>query len=337
MARLQHSVSPAQRPRREGIGMKILFTGASSFTGYWFVRELAAAGHDVVTTFRQQPERYVDVRRTRVEMTLATCRAVFGCSFGDDRFLQLIREDGPWDLLCHHAAETANYKSDEFDVHKALEANTHRLREVLWALREAGCGRVLLTGSIFEGGEGAGSEGLPAFSPYGLSKGFTAQLVRYHAAALGMGLGKFVVPNPFGPYEEARFTTYLAKSWFAGSTPVVRSPAYVRDNIHVSLLAKIYREFAASLSAPGYAKVNPIGYAESQGSFACRFAGEMRRLLGMKCPIEIAQQIAFDEPQVRINTDVPDVAKLGWDEDTAWRQLAAYYRGAYGRAGAVEA
>jgi hypothetical protein len=32
--------------------MKILFTGASSFTGMWFVRELAAAGHDVVPPFK---------------------------------------------------------------------------------------------------------------------------------------------------------------------------------------------------------------------------------------------------------------------------------------------
>jgi UDP-glucose 4-epimerase len=32
--------------------MRILLTGASSFTGYWFVRELAAAGHHVVAAFR---------------------------------------------------------------------------------------------------------------------------------------------------------------------------------------------------------------------------------------------------------------------------------------------
>ena len=31
--------------------MRILFTGASSFTGYWFIRELVAAGHRVIATF----------------------------------------------------------------------------------------------------------------------------------------------------------------------------------------------------------------------------------------------------------------------------------------------
>jgi UDP-glucose 4-epimerase len=42
--------------------MKILFTGGSSFTGYWFVKELALAGHDVVALFRRQLQGYPDDR-----------------------------------------------------------------------------------------------------------------------------------------------------------------------------------------------------------------------------------------------------------------------------------
>ena len=48
---------------------------------------------------------------------------------------------------------------------------------VLESLKSAGCSRVLLTGSVFEGGEGAGSQGLPDLSPYGLSKALTAASV----------------------------------------------------------------------------------------------------------------------------------------------------------------
>ena len=47
--------------------MKILFTGGSSFTGFWFIRELAAAGHEVTAVFRKRAEEYSDeVRRQRV-------------------------------------------------------------------------------------------------------------------------------------------------------------------------------------------------------------------------------------------------------------------------------
>ena len=37
--------------------MKILFTGGSSFTGSWFIRELAAAGHEVTAIFRSGGRR----------------------------------------------------------------------------------------------------------------------------------------------------------------------------------------------------------------------------------------------------------------------------------------
>ena len=120
------------------------------------------------------------------------------------------------------------------------------------------------------GGEGAGSQGLPDFSPYGLSKALTYQVCRYDCTRAGIGLGKFVIPNPFGPYEEPRFTAYLIKNWLAGATPNCSSPSYVRDNIHVSLLAKVYVQFAKQLPAHGFVRINPSGYAESQGAFTLR-------------------------------------------------------------------
>ena len=70
---------------------------------------------------------------------------------------------------------------------------------MLEALGATGCHRLLLTGSVFESGEGAGSQGLPDFSPYGLSKALTAQMFGYYCPRAGIGLGKFVIPNPFGP------------------------------------------------------------------------------------------------------------------------------------------
>ena len=86
--------------------MKVLFTGGSSFTGYWFIKELASAGHEVVATFGRKFEQYPDdLRRKRIALLTEVCRPVFDTSFGDDRFLTLINE-GNWDLLCHHGAET---------------------------------------------------------------------------------------------------------------------------------------------------------------------------------------------------------------------------------------
>lgn len=306
--------------------MKILFTGGSSFTGCWFLRELAAAGHEVTAVFRRPAEAYPDpVRRRRVAMAAAVCRPVHGCSFGDDRFLALIAEGG-YDLLSHHGADVTNYKSPDFDAIAALAGNARNLAAVLDALRSTGCRRLLLTGSVFEGGEGSGSQGLPDFSPYGLSKTLTAGVFRFYCARAGIGLGKFVIPNPFGPYEEPRYTSYLMKSWLAGATPACSSPAYVRDNIHVSLLAKVYAQFAAAVPEHGFARINPSGYAESQGAFTLRLAQEMRPRLGLPCPVELKKQVDFPEPRVRINTDLPDADALGWVESDAWDDMARYYQ-----------
>jgi nucleoside-diphosphate-sugar epimerase len=306
--------------------MKILFTGASSFTGFWFIRELAAAGHTVTAVFRRRTQDYPDeVRRQRVALASEACRPSYGCSFGDARFLALIKEEG-CDLLCHHAADVTNYKSPDFDAVAALRNNTYNLPAVLEALAAVGCHRLLLTGSVFEDGEGAGSQGLPAFSPYGLSKGLTAQVFHFFCTRAGVGLGKFVVPNPFGPYEDSRFTSYLMKNWLAGATAVCSQPSYVRDNIHVSLLAKAYAQFAEGFPAASFTRINPSGYAESQGAFTLRMAHEMRLRLGLRCTIELQKQVEFPEPRVRINTDPLDSAALDWDESAAWDEFACYYQ-----------
>jgi UDP-glucose 4-epimerase len=306
--------------------MKILFTGASSFTGFWFVRELARAGHEVVATFRKRPEAYPDaLRRERATLALEHCRGVFGCSFGDPAFLELAQSER-WDLFCHHAADVTRYKSPDFDVVTALGNNTRNVVAVLQALQAKG-GRpdLLVTGSVFENDEGAGSEGLPAFSPYGLSKSFTWQVFRYHAPRAGLALSKFVIPNPFGPYEDPRFTAYLMKTWLAGEIAAVNTPLYVRDNIHVSLLAKVYAKFAAGLARTGIAQLHPSGYVESQGSFALRIAAEMRTRLGLACEVKLNRQTEFPEPRVRINTDLVDAAALDWREVAAWDEMAEYY------------
>jgi UDP-glucose 4-epimerase len=308
--------------------MKILLTGGSSFTGYWFIRELVRAGHEVVATFRVRPDAYTDeLRRQRVSMALEGCRGVFGCSFGDPEFLELARSEC-WDVFCHHAADVTNYKSESFDFVAALGNNTRNIAEVLDALKHGGKASpaILITGSVFENDEGAGSEGLPAFSPYGLSKSFTYQAFRYYTLRAGLALGKFLIPNPFGPQEDPRFTAYLMKTWFAGKVASVNTPAYVRDNIHVSLLAMAYAKFAERIAgSQGLHWMHPSGYVETQGAFAQRFAAEMRQRLDIPCELDLKRQTEFSEPRVRINTDLIEGSAWGWDEAAAWNGIATYY------------
>lgn len=307
--------------------MRILFTGASSFTGYHLVKALAGAGHEVVAAILRPVEEYQGVRRERVEALAPLGARLFGLSFGGEAFMRALEREGPFDLLCHHAAQVGDYRSPDFDVAGALAANTRNLAAVLRGLGEQGCGKLIITGTVFEQNEGAGDEPRHAFSPYGLSKGLTSTVFEFYAHLYGLSLGKFVIPNPFGPLEEPRFTAYLIRTWKQGKTPSVNTPRYVRDNIHVSLLAAAYADFAAKLpEAPGFTRYNPSGYVETQGAFAQRFAEAMAPRLDMACPVELAEQTDFSEPMVRINTQPVDGPALGWDEGAAWDEVAAYYQ-----------
>ncbi len=297
--------------------MRVLFTGASSFTGYWFVRELAAAGHQVVAAFRGDGN-YQGIRAERTRLVRELCETRFDCAFGGDAFLDLARTtSGGFDVLCHHGAEVGDYRSPDFDPYRAAALNLHRLPEVLRVLKDRGCGRLVLTGSVFEPDEGAGSEPLRAFSPYGLSKGLTAAAAAFYADREGVTFEKFVIPNPFGPYEEPRFTSYLMRA---------QTPRYVRDNVPVSLLARAYAGFVSASPAPGSARrLNPSFYPESQGAFAERVRREAAARLGLPCALELGEQREFPEPPVRINTDLCDAATLEWNEAAAWDEFVAYY------------
>jgi UDP-glucose 4-epimerase len=306
--------------------MKILFTGASSFTGSWFVKTLAAAGHELICPVTGNVVDYADVRLWRVEQLKSICRLAPQAPFGSENFLKIIRENR-FDLLCHHASEVRNYKSPDFDALRALQNNTANLRAVLAALKPRGLRAVCLTGSVFEPDEGTGAEPLRAFSPYGLAKGMTFQFFRHYCYEAGLGLGKFVIPNPFGPLEEPRFTAYLMRNWREGKPAEVKTPDYIRDNIHVDLLAAVYGQFVQRVGELkiGCIKTNPSGYVSPQGEFARQVAQEARTRTGWSCELKLAKQDDFSEPLNRANTEPAAKLVPDWSEPKAWDSFVAFY------------
>jgi len=309
--------------------MHILFTGASSFTGSWIVRALLAEGHSIVAPMRRKQADYDPLRRARMAPIEDAIEVIENCPFGTPQFIALLERE-KFDLLCHHGAQVDNYKADDFDVAAAVRDNSLNLPAVLEAGRRNPDFALLLTGSVFEQNEGAGTEPLLAVSPYGLSKGMTSDLFRYWCNRLGVQLGKFVVPNPFGPYEEPRFCDFLMRCWSKGETAEVKTAEYLRDNIHVSLLAAAYADMVARIdSLPAFARLAPSLYAEKQGAFAQRFARQIGSRLKLDCPLHLARQTEFPEPRARINTDRLDTVRLGWDESEAWDELASYYNERY--------
>jgi UDP-glucose 4-epimerase len=303
--------------------VKVLLTGASSFTGYWFARAFNEAGAHVVAPLRGARADYREgARAERVRRLSSAAEIVEAAPFGSDRFLALAN-DGGYDLLCHHAAQVGDYRSLDFDIAGALAQNTANLRAVLETLRNGGLKGAILTGSVFEQDEGAGEAPLVAFSPYGLSKGLTADVFHHRCREAGVRYAKFVIPNPFGPLEEPRFCAYLIRAWKKGEVARVNTPLYVRDNIHVSLLAAAYVKFAGEIAGGACRdRLSPSGYVEGQGVFAERFAAAMRPRLGMECKLELGKQTDFSEPLMRVNVDAATRYVGSWNEAAAWDAVA---------------
>ena len=314
--------------------MRILFTGASSLTGFWFARTLAERGHEVHATFQGSPDSYEPRRRRRIDLLPASVVRHWETSTQSPRILEIVGSQSHWDLLCLHAAYVTDYRSQDFDATLALKNNIDGLEVLLEKVSARGVARAIATGTVFESDEGAGEEPRRAFSPYGLSKTLTWKAQEFGAQRVGLSLGKFVIPNPFGPYEEPRFTAYLMKTWYAGKNAEVRTPAYIRDNIHVSRLAVHYADFAEDHTA---AKCAPMGYVESQGAFTLRFAAEMRKRLGLACDVTLPRQTDFSEPLVRVNTQSLPLPESKWSETAAWDELAGWYAAEYAAGARQEA
>lgn len=309
--------------------MRILLTGASSFTGAWFARTLHQSGHDVVGTLRSGVNAYEGVRAARVAMLRSAGVTLMpNCRFGCEAFLATLSRG--FDILCHHAAKVENYKSLDFDVCSAVSENTNNSRAVFEVAKASGVRSVIATGSVFEQDEGAGTRPLRAFSPYGLSKGLSWQVLRYWSKVVDIPIHKFIIANPFGPFEEQRFCTYLVKQWVRSEVATVSTPAYVRDNIHISLLAKAYAWFVEyAYGCREEIKFAPSGFVETQGAFARRFAQEIGNRLGIRAELRLTEQQDFSEPLVRVNYDSLHALSLGWQEADAWVELASYYQREY--------
>jgi nucleoside-diphosphate-sugar epimerase len=307
----------------------ILLTGASSFTGLWIAEALAGAGYDVLAPLRGARDDYGGVRLERVRRLGAVAEVAFSCPVASPAMRELIGAQPRIDALAHHAAEIAGYRDPGFDASTAVARNLEGTLPFLRRLCERGAGVMLATATVFEAGEGGEGPSAPAVMPYGLSKTLTNTALDHYAAWAGLRFGKFVIPSPYGPFEEKRFGWHLFSNWFAGTVPVVRTPLYIRDHLPAPLLARAYAAHLTDLLidplSPGVRR--PSGWIAPQGEFGRRVAAEAARRLGRDCPLEFNAQQSFEEPAVRVNSE--PCAEIPWDEATFWDDYVDWYQALY--------
>jgi nucleoside-diphosphate-sugar epimerase len=301
--------------------VRVLLTGVSSFTGLWFARALRAAGCEVVAPL--QTAAYGDpLRHVRIEEAARVAEIVPATPFGSDAFLRLLERG--FDVLCHHGEKTANPRSLEFDVQRAVAAATFNAAATLETAWRGGVKRLVFTGSVFEEGEGRGTEPLVAFGPYGLFRTLATRALKVEADNARLEMVKFVAPHPFGPYEVQTLQRQAMTRWRDGQPVRISHPFYGRDHAPVDLLAKVYAR--AATGALG-AHVAPSVYPDRSGDFFERMAAEVRARTGWVCGLVLAESQQPGEPLERYNLERVRPADYGWSESGFWDAYAAYYAG----------
>jgi len=304
--------------------VRVLLTGASSFTGAWFAHTLAARGHDVLCALRGPASSGGDdLRRFRIGL-LDGCAVAELAPFGTEAFLALLEEHAPFDLLALHGWAGGDHRRPDLPVDDAVAATTFRLTSVLDGLVRAGGTVVLLTGSVFESGEGSPDPETPPLNRYGLAKSLIRERVRHAVAEAGLRLHRFVVPHPIGPGAKPGLVSELAAAWLAGRPAVLRSPATVRDLVPVDLLGLDYARFCEAAVAGGAAAARrPSGQIATLAEHAERIAAALRARWDRPCLIE-ASAGAAAEPQ-RVNREPCAASHPDWSAERFWDRLAGFY------------
>lgn len=285
--------------------MRVLLTGASSFTGLWIAEALAARGAEVTAVCRGRPELYDPARRARIEAVARRAAVVFDRPFGGEGFLGLVDDAPPFDVLCLHHAEVGDFRRPGFDALAAARLDTAGLPAVLARMQRRGLRRVVHTGSVFEAGEGDGDQPLQAIGAYGLAKTLTAAVIRHATAEAGIEAVKVTIPSPYGPGQVSGVLGYLTRCWCEGQPAVLEFPDRVRDFVPVDLLAAHYAEIALGRRPPpAGGRSNPSGHIETILAFTERIARALRPRLGLACAIDASGPPKPSlEPRRRFNTE----------------------------------
>ena len=285
--------------------MRVLLTGASSFTGLWLAKALAAAGAEVTAVCRGRPELYDRERRARIEAVGRSAAVVFDRPFGSEGFLRLVEGALPFDVLCLHHAEAGDFRRSDFQPLEAARADTLDVVKVLAAMQPRGLRRIVHPGTVFEADEGDGDRPLQAIGAYGLAKTLTSAIIRHAAGEVGVEALKVTIPSPFGPGQTAGVLGYLTRCWCDGQPAIIDYPDRVRDFVPVDLLAAHHAAIALGHEpAPAGGRSSPSGHIETIMAFAERIARELRPRLGIACKVEMSgEQKASQEPRRRFNTE----------------------------------
>jgi UDP-glucose 4-epimerase len=219
---------------RTGSG-DVLVTGASGFIGRALVRRLAAQGHVPVCTARHPVEDLVD-----------GARWIPGDLTDPGFVTRLVAEARP-SVVYHLASAVTGNRSLEW-VQTTLAANLTAGVNLLQAVTDAGCDRVVLTGSCDEP-----EDGDAPCSPYAAAKWALGGYARMFRSLYGTPVTTartFMVYGPDQP-DRSKLVPYTITSLLRGEAPQLMSGQRAVDWVYVDDVVDAFIALAEAPAAVG--------------------------------------------------------------------------------------
>ena len=277
--------------------MNLLFLGASSFTGYHFVKKISETKkYKIYCTLTKNLNQYKSIRLERIKL-LAKKKNVFfikKTKFGDKKFINLLSKK-EFDVICFHHALTKNYNDDlKFNLNKSLKQNTQNIRKVFTKINKQTT--IIVSNTIFQK---IVSKKYKASSKYGISKSITYDKIKNCCKKYNLKLKSIFITNPWGILEEKKLNYLLIHNWLQNKKTFISHPNYIRDNIYIDKLSNYYLKVINSNSR----KVDyfPSGYCSSNKVFIEAFKIKFEKFFNKKVKIEYATKAKYNQPISRIN------------------------------------
>jgi nucleoside-diphosphate-sugar epimerase len=199
-------------------GRVVLVTGGLGFIGGALVRSLTQAGAEIHTASRRPLESTGESRHWRMDLSEAEAVA------------SLVRAVRP-----HYVFHLASHVMGAPDLHHVLPAfqgNLQTTVNLLSALAEVGCGRMITTGSLLEPENGART--IPN-SPYAAAKWAASDYARMFHALYGFPVAIARVFMGYGPgqQDETKLVPYVIRCVLRGDAPKISSGTHRIDWIFV--------------------------------------------------------------------------------------------------------
>lgn len=289
----------------------ILVTGASGFIGGHLCRALSDAGHRVIGTCRQHPERLAQgVIPQVIDLSDAAGVRTLVCREKPD--------------LIFHLASCVKGGRELALVRPTFEANLASTVALMETAAETGCRRFVLTGSLEEPGAAADTPS----SPYAAAKAAASAYARMFHALYQFPAVIARVFMVYGPDQKDRrkLIPYVIDSLLANQSPRLSSGTRPVDWIYVDDVVEGLVRMAQADDTPGCTVDLGTGCLHTVRSVAETLATR----IGAQAPLQFNAETDRPMEQVRAADTETTRKQLGWipatDLDTGLAATIAWHR-----------